>query len=151
MRLYLVILFILLVFSATGCVTSSGPTVKEAPIVVPSGKSVIVVYRIPSLKSAAYRHHVYLNGTLAARLPSKAFTYFTVDPGTYEVSTRTERNPKILVSYAQANLDEISYIEYRVGANLATPDTLRGIEPQRGAMNLINGYRYEPTVDGFKP
>lgn len=139
-----VALFLVIVLA--GCATSSGPTLAQSPIVVPDGKAVIVIYRVSSLTSAAYRHNMYLDGTLVARLPIGSYTHFAVDPGNYEVSSGKESNIRIKVVSVNANAGDTHYIAYDVGRNLSEPTTLRLVDKTVAERYLSGTYGYETPI-----
>ena len=143
MRLAFLAIFVL---ALAGCATSSGPTLAEAPIVVPAGKAVIVVYRVNSLTSAAYRHNIYLDGTLIARLPAGSYTHLTVNPGTYEVSSGKESNTRIKFVSVTVDAGDTQYVAYDVGRNLSEPTTLRRVDKSVADRYLSGSYGFEAPV-----
>ena len=128
------------------CATSSGPTLAEAPIVVPEGKAVVLVYRISALTSAAYRHNVYLDGKLLASLPSGSFTHIPVTPGTYEVSTGNEKNPRMQSVSINVERGETVYVAYSAGRDLSTPASLRLSDSASSQRYLSGDYRFEAAI-----
>ena len=128
------------------CATSSGPTLAQAPVVVPDGKAVILVYRISALTSAAYRHNVYLDGELVASLPSGSYTHFPVLPGSYEISTGNDKNPRMQSVTVNANQGQTTYVAYSAGRDLYTPASLRIADDKTSERYLSGNYGFEAPI-----
>ena len=117
----------MLALSLSASVASSGPTLAQAPNVVPDGKAVVVVYRISALTGAAYRHNVYLDGKLVASLSSGGYTHFPVSPGAYEVGTGNDKNLGMRTAKISPTSGELVYVAYNAGRDLSTPASLNSV------------------------
>lgn len=118
-----------------------------APAHADAGRATVVIYRVPSMKSAVWKHGVYLDKTLVVKLSSGGFTRLSLAPGEYLLSTGTRRNPTQLSVTLKLDAGETHYVAYEVGRDLYTPDNLRFVSARTGAAALDSGdYRYQAPL-----
>lgn len=144
-RLAAVLLLSCLAFALPAFAQEAAPA--PAPAQPDAGHATVVVYRVPSMKSAVWKHGVYLDRTLVVKLSSGGFTRLSLLPGEYLLSTGTKRNPTQLGVTLSLDAGETHYVAYEVGRDLYTPDSLRLVSAQTGSAALEGGdYRHQPPL-----
>ncbi|MEY4590862.1 MAG: hypothetical protein RL497_2938 [Pseudomonadota bacterium] len=141
-------IYFTLAITLSGCASLNGPKYSSLPELKRDGASTLVIYRVPSLKGAAWPHHIYINGQLVAKLNSGGITSILVYPGNHIVSQGPENDPtfkKVAIAFESG---KTYYVEHNPGRDLYTPGSFQNSTAKPSS---IGDYIYQaPTVEFYK-
>jgi hypothetical protein len=126
--------------------TPTGPTYSQSSVAPAPGKALVVFYRTGGFKGAAYNNSVFINNTLAAKIPPESFTYFQLAPGDYELNSGPPGTPKHFHLTISVFQGQTYYVRYYAGDSLSSGEGLRIDSSQTAIEYLSRGYRYAPSI-----